>query len=445
MGTGRARRWLRGVPAPMLLVLVYLVLMIAVCLALKLPIAAHGRIGWMDALFTAASAATINGLVVLDTGADLTLFGQAVILIAVQISGLGIMTFAVLILAALGLPVGLTGRIFLRDDLNQPSVTRILRLVSTIFKTVLAFEALGAAMLAAVFVPLTGWGTGLWHAVFHSVMAFNNAGFTTLPEGLIPLARDPLINLVIPVLAIIGGLGYAVLSDIFLLRKWRKFTLTTKLMLSGTAALLVISTLGFAVLEWANPATLGAHDGVGARMMISWFQAVTTRSVGFNTVDIAALNDATTLMFMALMMIGGGPTSTAGGIKVTAFLVVLLATVMFFRRRTELTIFGRSMGDDQVLKVMALATVALLVAFAGMFLLVLTRQGEMLDIAFEVASALGSTGLSRGATWGLDGVGQAIVIVLMFAGRVGPLALGFFITTQIAPRVRYPAGQIYLG
>ncbi|MFA5538434.1 MAG: potassium transporter TrkG [Gemmobacter sp.] len=438
-------RRLARIPPPVALALIYAAMIVLGTGALMLPFASVRGLGWMEALFTAGSAVTITGLSVIDIAAELTLFGQAVILVLVQVSGLGIMTFAVLILAALGLPMGMTGRIFLRDDLKQVSVARLLDLVRVILRVVLLAEAVCAAALVLVFMPQAGFWPGLWHAVFHAVMAFNNAGFTTLPGGLVPLAAHPLVNVAIPLTVIVGGLGYAVLSDLLTVRHWKRFSLHSKLMLTGTAALLAVSVAGFVALEWSNPATLGGHGSIADRLAVSWFQAVTTRSAGFNTVGIGDIEDGTALMFIALMLIGGGPTSTAGGIKITTFIVVLLATIAFFRRQEQLRAFGRGIGLEQVLKVMALTAISLMLVFLGSFLLVATHQGSFLDVLFEVASALGSNGLSRGLTGELDGFGRAVIIALMFVGRIGPLTLGFFLTTRIAPRVRYPAGQIYLG
>ena len=439
-----ARR-LRRVPPPVALALIYGGMIVLGTGALMLPVASAHGLRVMDAWFTAASAVTITGLTVIDPATDLTLFGQAVVLLLVQVSGLGIMTFAVMILAALGLPVGMTGRIFLRDDLRQVSAARLFDLVRVILRVVLVLEAACAIALAFVFVPQAGLWPGLWHAVFHAVMAFNNAGFTILPGGLVPLATDPMINIAIPLTVIAGGLGYAVLSDLLTVRRWRRFSLHSKLMLTGTAALLAVSVTGFALLEWSNPATLGGYESATARLAMSWFQAVTTRSAGFNTVETGDIEEGTALMFVTLMLIGGGPTSTAGGIKVTTFIVVLLATVAFFRRQEQLRAFGRGIGLEQVMKVMALTSISLMLVLLGSFMLVTTHQGQFLDVLFEVVSALGSNGLSRGLTSELDGFGKTVVIALMFVGRIGPLTLGFFLTTRIPPRVRYPSGQIYLG
>uniref|UniRef100_UPI003B524B11 TrkH family potassium uptake protein n=1 Tax=Roseovarius indicus TaxID=540747 RepID=UPI003B524B11 len=432
-------------PPPLILAAVYGVLVLAGAAVLKLPVSHVVPMSWSDAIFTATSAVTVTGLAVIDTGGDLTYFGQGVLLLLIQLGGLGLMTFAVLVLGALGLPVGITGHIYLREDLNQTSFGRLTKLVRTILKVVLVCEGAGAALLALVFVPEYGLARGLWEAVFHSVSAFNNAGFSTFPEGLVPYATDPVVNIVIPFLFITGGIGYVVLQDIFRERRWQSWSLHTRIMLTGTAVLIVWSVGCFAVLEWSNPATLGQHDNALARLTVSWFQGVTTRTAGFNTTDIGGLHDSTSLMVISLMLIGGGPTSTAGGIKVTTFVVMILATLAFFRRQTQLHAFGWSIGLEQVLKVMALTAISVLIVFVGVFLVTASHDGHFLDIAFEVASAFGTVGLSRGYTGELSEFGRAVIGAIMFIGRVGPLTLGYFLATRVAPRVRYPEGQVYLG
>jgi trk system potassium uptake protein TrkH len=440
----RLSRTVFATPPPLFLAGLYAALIALGTLGLMLPVAQATAFGWADALFTSASSVTVTGLAVVDTAAQLTPFGQGVQLALIQVGGLGIMAVSVMVLSALGLPIGLTHSTFLRDDLNQTSIGALLQLVRQILRLVLACELAGAAALAFALVPVHG-AAGLWHALFLAVAAFNNAGLTTLPGGLVPLVADPTVNLVVTGLVIVGGIGYGVLAEAARERRWRTLSLHAKLMLVGTAALLFGATLAFALLEWSNPATLGALDGPGARLIASWFQSVTPRSAGFNTVDIAALEDGTTTMLLALMLVGAGPTSTGGGIKVTTAIVLLLATIAFFRRQTELHAFGRSIGLEEVLKVSALTAISLILVFLGAFVLTLTHQGEFLDVVFEVTSAFSTTGLSRGETGQLDGLGRAVVILLMFVGRVGPLTLGFFLATQASPRVRYPPAQVYLG
>ena len=368
------------------------------------------------------------------------------ILLLIQLGGLGLMTFAALVLSLLGHRVGLHHQILMREDLNQTSLGGVLRLVRPILALVLVFELAGTALLAIHWVPLAGWGEGLWQAAFHAVSAFNNAGFGLYPDSLSRFVASPLLNLVVPVLVICGGLGFSCLSELRRNRRWRQLSMHSKLMLTGTGALLAWSLLTFAALEWNNPATLGALDGAGERLQAAWFQAVTPRTAGFNTLDIAALQDSTTLTFISLMFVGGGSASTAGGIKVTTFMVLILATHAFLTRHPEPSAFGRRLPPQDILKVLALTFVSLLVVMLSTFLLTVTQPLPFLDLAFEATSAFGTVGLSRGATGELDAVGRCIIMVTMLVGRAGPLALGFALSTAARPsRVRYPPARVQLG
>lgn len=432
-----------ALPPPAVLGLLYLVFIVIGAVLLWLPISHHGDIGLAEALFTSTSAVTVTGLVLMDTGAAFTGFGQVVIAVLIQFGGLGLMTFAVLVLSALGIPVGMPQRLILREDLNQTSISNLTVLVRVIIVVALLCEAVGAVLLAFVFVPEYGWN-GIWQAIFHAISAFNNAGFALHPDSLSQWVGNPVINLVIPALFIMGGIGFIVVGDIYQARRWRRLTLHSKLMLVGTALLILWGCLWFAALEWTNPATLGALP-LGDKLWASWFQGVTPRTAGFNTIDTSGMHDSTAVMTMTLMLVGGGSTSTAGGIKVTTFAVLLLATVAFFRRQTTLHAFGRALGVEEVLKVMALTTISMLLVLSGIFAVAISHDGQFVDLAFEVTSAFGTVGMSMGATAELDGVGRALIMMVMFIGRVGPLALGFFLATRSVPRVKYPPGQVYLG
>jgi len=430
-------------PAPALLVVFYMIFILAGSILLWLPISHNGDIGLGEAVFTSTSAVTVTGLVLFDTGSAFTGFGQAVIAILIKLGGLGLMTFAVLLLGALGIPMGMPQRLILREDLNQTSLSNLGYLARLILVISLICEAVGAFFLGFVFVPELGW-TGVWHAVFHSVSAFNNAGFALYADSLTRWVGNPVVNIVIPALFILGGLGFIVVGDIYQKRRWRTLTLHSKLMLTGTAVLSLTGTVIFGLLEWSNPRTLGLLSP-GERLWASWFQGVTPRTAGFNTIDTGGMHHSTTLMTMTLMVVGGGSTSTAGGIKVTTVCVLILATIAFFKRQQTLNAFGRSLGIDEVMKVLALTTISILLLLVAIFLTSISYRGDFLDLAFEVTSAFGTVGLSRGITADLDNFGRAVIIVVMFLGRVGPLAIGFFLATRNVPRVKYPAGQIYLG
>lgn len=434
-----------GIPPPALLALLYALLALLGMAFLKLPFAASIELSWSDALFTAVSAITVTGLVVVDTGTDLTFFGQLVVALLIQLGGLGLMTFATLILSSLGLPIGFEHKRFLREDLGRTSINELLSLVTIILRVVLICEGVGAILLAFITVPEFGWAKGIWQAVFHSISAFNNAGFALYGDSLTRWATNPIVNLTIPALFIIGGLGFGVLWDISKHRKWAPLSLHSKLMLVGTVGLTAWAFALFAVLEWNNPGTLGLYSATGDKLWVSWFQATTPRTAGFNTTDIGALHDSTVMLFLSLMFIGGGSTSTAGGIKVTTFIVLLLATYAFFRRRPRMRAFGRSLGFEEALKVMALLTLAGIVILTGIFLVTLTHDGDFLNLVFETVSAFGTVGLSRGATGELDTLGRITIMAIMFIGRVGPLTLGFFLATSAPTRIRYPSSKVYLG
>ena len=432
-------------PAPALLALLYLSWITLGALLLMIPAASTDSITWSDAFFTATSAVTVTGLVVLDTGAAFTTFGQCVIMLLIQLGGMGLMTFAVIVLSSLGMQIGLAQRQFLREEMGLSSLGGLLDIVWVVFKVVLACELIGMAIMAIVFVPEFGWREGLWQSAFHSISAFNNAGFSLFSDSLMGYVDSSIIIFTISVQFIVAGLGFAVLSDILIHGKWQKFSLHTRLMLAGTLALILVSIIGYGTLEWNNPETLAGLDTTGAKINAIWFEAVTPRTAGFNAMNTAAMQDSTTLMTMVLMVIGGGSTSTAGGIKVTTAVVLLLATIAFFRNSGKMRAFGYSIGLQQGLKVMALLTMSLFVILLGLFLIVATHEIDFLKAAFEVTSAFGTVGLSQGATGELNDFGRAIICLIMFLGRLGPLTLGFFLASKTVPRIQYPEGSIYLG
>ena len=434
-----------------MLALLYAGFIVLGAVLLRLPVAHGGAVGWGEAFFTSVSAVTVTGLVVVDTGSTYTLFGQVVIAALIQLGGLGLMVFAVLVLSALGLEVGAPGRMVLRQELGESRGSISTRLgglrgiARLVILVALACEAVGVAVLAFVFVPEFGWGHGLWQATFHTISAFNNAGFGLFPDSLSSYVGDWRVNVFVPGMFILGGLGFIVIGDLFACRfRWRPLALHTKLMLAGTGIAIGVSWIVVAALEWGNPGTLGPLD-LGGKLWGSWFQAVTPRTAGFNTFDTSAMEPATALYTMVLMVIGGGPTSTAGGIKLTTFIVAILGAVAFFRREDRLHAFGRSLGAEEVMKVMALITITTGVIVLAIFVLAIDWEGEFLHLLFEVTSAFGTVGLSMGGTAELSPLGRVVIMAVMFLGRVGPLTLGFFLATRSAPRVRYPAGQVYLG
>ena len=439
-------RLLLNLPAPALLVLVYLSWIAVGAVLLVLPISSTHGLSISDAIFTSTSAVTVTGLAVVDTGTALTPFGQGVLMLLIQLGGMGLMTFAVMVLSSLGLKIGMTHRRYLREEMGLASIGGLLDLVWIIFRIVIICELLGMLLMSMVFVPEFGWRQGLWQSAFHSISAFNNAGFSLFPDSLMRYVDNPIIIFTVSIQFMIGGLGFAVLSDILVFRKWTRFSLHTRLMLAGTFGLIVLSCLAYGLLEWSNPATLGGLDSLSAKLQAIWFEGVTPRTAGFNSMNTAGTHDSTALLTMVLMVIGGGSTSTAGGIKVTTAVVLVLATFAFFKNSGRMRAFGYSIGLEQGLKVMALLTVTLFLILIGLFILVGTHHHlDFLDAAFEVTSAFGTVGLSRGATGELNDIGRIVICAIMFLGRLGPLTLGFFLASKTPPRVKYPEGQVFLG
>ncbi len=446
---GRASRQLRRAwrySPPVILAASFAVLILLGASLLWTPWASPGQdLGFWQALFTACSAVTVTGLVVVDTGADLTLFGQVVVLVLIHLGGLGLMSFAALTVMALGGRFGLRGQRLVREAMDQTSPGDVLILVRYIAILALSLEALGAVLLAIVWVPEMGLARGLWFSVFHAVSAFNNAGFGLLPESLSPWAGQPLVNGVITALFIVGGLGFTVLMDLWRQRRFSTLGLHSKLTITGTLVLALGAWLLILLFEWGNGETLGALPA-GDRVWAAWFTAVTPRTAGFNTLDTGALALPSVLLIMFLMFIGGGSNSTASGIKVSTFMVVMLATRSFLMGRSQTTAFRRGIALSSVFRAHAVVVLSLMLLMLGNFLLVILEPDlRALDVLFEGFSAFGTVGLSRGVTTEMSTAGQGVLMFLMFVGRIGPLALAFSLARPRDAKVRYVENQVQIG
>lgn len=405
--------------------------------------AAHPVSLW-EALFTASSAVTVTGLTIIDIG-QLTLFGQIVLLLLIHLGGLGLMTFAALTVIALGGRLGLGGQRLVREAMSQTSPGDMLVLVRHVAIVALSVEAIGVLLLSLVWVPEMGFWQGLWFSIFHVVSAFNNAGFGLLTENLAPWASQPLVNLVITALIIIGGLGFTVQMELWRRRRFRHLSLHSKLTLTGTAILLLGAWALVMLFEWNNPQTLGALSEP-ARPLAAWFTAVTPRTAGFSTLDIGGLATPTVLLLMFLMFIGGGSGSTASGIKVSTFMVVILATRAFLKGDEQPVAFRRTVAMVTVFRAYVVVMLSLmLVGIACFLMVILEPEMKPLNLMFEVFSAFGTVGLTRGITSDISPAGQALLMLLMFAGRVGPLALAFSLARPRHRKVRYTEDQVQVG
>lgn len=438
------KRLLRLTP-PQALILSFVALSLLGALLLKLPVASHHPTSWLQALFTATSAATVTGLAVVDTGTHYTLFGHWVLLVLMQFGGLGLMTFGVFIIFLTRDRLTLSHRAALSEALNQSGQSNMRRLLLGMFGFTAVMELLGTALLAFQWVPEMGWTKGLFYSFFHAISAFNNAGFGLSADNLVAYVGNPLVNSVISILFISGGIGFVVIADMIGKKRFRDYALHTKLMLLGTLVINVVAMLIVLALEYGNPATLGKLPNLSAQLWAAWFQAVAPRTAGFNTLDISAMLPSTSLLIMMLMFIGGGTGSTASGIKLSTFIVLLFATRAFLRSEERPVIFGRSLDSGTILKAMAISIISLFCVVIGTFLLTLTEAGTFIDLAFEAVSAFATVGLSRGVTGTLSAPGQAVIMLLMLIGRVGPLTLAFTLANRRRAMIQYPPGQVNIG
>lgn len=395
---------------------------------LMLPIAKVGPGGatFVEALFTATSAVCVTGLTVVDTPTFWTPFGQVVILLLIQLGGLGIMIFAALIGLVLARKMSVRSRLNTATEAKALGLDDLKGLVRGIVLISLTIEAAVFAVLVPRFALGYGddVGTALWNGLFHAVSAFNNAGFALYSDNLMSFVDDPFICLPICGAIILGGLGFPVLMQ--LRREFRRplhWSMNTKLMLSGTAVLLVLGTLYITVLEWSNPDTFGRLDP-WARVLAGFFHSTQTRTAGFNSVDIGAMHDETWLGMDVLMFIGGGPAGTAGGIKVTTFAVLLFIVATELRGEGAVNIFGKRLSRAVHRQAITVVLIAVAAVVAGTGTLMLLGDLALDRALFEAVSAFATVGLSTGITPDLSDPARLVLVVLMFLGRLGPLTLG---------------------
>ncbi|KRC61684.1 ATPase [Agromyces sp. Root81] len=417
---------------------------------LMLPIskAGPGGAGFIEALFTATSAVCVTGLTVVDTVVYWTPFGQVVILLLIQLGGLGIMIFASLIGLVLARKLSVRSRMNTAAEAKAVGLDDVRGLVRGIVLISLAIEAGTFVLLFLRFLFGYGYDVGqaAWYGAFHAVSAFNNAGFALYSDNLMGFVSDPFICLPIAAAIILGGLGFPVIMQ--LRKEFTKplhWSMNTKLVLWGSAVLLIAGTAYITIIEWNNPATLGALDPA-ARVLTGFFHSVQTRTAGFNALDIGAMRDETWLGMDVLMFIGGGPAGTAGGIKVTTFAVLYFIMLTELRGEGAVNIFGKRLSravHRQAITVVLLAVAVVVVATVALMLI----SGEDLDrMLFEAISAFGTVGLSTGVTSGLPDPAKLVLVLLMFIGRLGPLTLGSAIALRERPLLfEYPKERPAIG
>ena len=394
-------------------------------LLLMLPFSTNSgtRTSFWDALFTSTSAVCVTGLVVFDTATYWSAFGQAVILLLIQIGGMGVVTVAAAIAMASGKKISLMQRSTMQDAISAPQVGGIVRFTGFILKGIFLFELLGALVLMTVFIPEYGW-KGIWIAVFHSISAFCNAGFdlmgTNAPySSLTAYAAHPVVNITIMLLIVIGGIGFLTWQDIYQNGVHiKRYRMQSKVILATTGILLLVPAVYFFFFEFSA-------EPIDRRLFLSLFQSVTPRTAGFNTVDLTAFSETGQVLTIGLMLIGGSPGSTAGGMKTTTAAVLIACAVAVFRRRENGRYFGRRIADETVKNAVSVFLMYISLFLLGGMIISRVENLPILTSLFETASAIGTVGLTLGITPALCLVSKLILISLMFLGRVGGLTLIF--------------------
>lgn len=446
--------------SPAIMVAGFGVLILIGAILLSLPVSTQlGRpLGFINALFTSTSGVCITGLSVFDPGSTLSLFGQVVLLILIQLGGLGFMTMTSIITSALGRRLSLHERILISDSFNEDRLKGVAKLTKRVVLITAACECIGTLLFAIRFVPMFGAAKGWYYSVFQSISAFCNAGFDVFGFGdnLVPFANDPLINIVTMLLIIIGGLGFVVIIE--LLKKLRakrvitkRLTLHTKITLCTTAILLLSGFVIFLAAECSNPKTLGAPGvPVSEKILGALFQSVTTRTAGFQTIQQADLLPITRFVSIGLMFIGGSPSGTAGGIKTTTFAVVVLFVYSILNGRDEVEIDYRRLHQNAVKRAVAIFSLGMGVLLLGIAVVssIEYPNASLPAVAYEVASAFGTVGLSTGITPFLAPLSKIVLIVLMFMGRVGIFTFATALINRIGQKkcnLQYPDGRIIIG
>lgn len=427
----------------------------SVLLSLPISTADRNALSYIDALFTATTSVCVTGLVTVPTASTFSLFGQIVILLLIQIGGLGVITILSGITIAAHRKMGIGDRLLIRDAFNLNTMSGLSSFVKNVILGTLLVEGIGALFYMTVFIPAFG-ARGIWISVFNAVSAFCNAGIDIIGKNsLCDFASNPVVNAVTSTLIILGGLGYIVWWDILRvlrehkekkLRLFRSLTLHSKIALSTTAVLLLFGTLTFFCFEYNNPETIGRFSFFD-KLQVSFFQSVTTRTAGFATVPQDALTDASAIVSLLLMFIGGSPVGTAGGIKTVTFAVLTASMLSSIRNKNTVSLFDRTVTEKTIRKALAVTAMSFLILFVSTVLLSCTTDADFLNVLYETVSATATVGLTRSLTPSLHLFGKIILILTMYLGRVGPisLAIAFSVKKDVPNIITNPSEEISVG
>ncbi len=432
----------------------FALIIIAGALLLTLPVASRDgqSAGLFDSLFTATSATCVTGLIVADTWLQWSLFGQVVIILMIQLGGLGFMTITTLFSFVLHRRIGLSERLVMASTLNLNDMDGVVRVVRHALIGTFTIEGIGATLLALRFIPKFGLAGGVWRGIFHGISSFCNAGFDLLGgysgaySSLTGVNDDPVILLTTGTLIAVGGLGFFVWEDILQHRRWRKLSLYSRLVLGISAALILGGAIFFLIVEYANPVTLG-NMPLWQKALNALFQSITLRTAGFDSIGQGGLSQSSLALSSIFMLIGGSSGSTAGGIKTVTVAVLLLAFRAGLRGREEVTIRGRSIPNRRVMNAMTLTLMVVFLSLLSSMLLSIVEGLPFLSAVFEVASAMGTVGLTVGITPDLSLFSRGVLIFLMYVGRVGILSfsIAFLTRNKYPTKIKYPTFDIMIG
>ncbi|WP_138754803.1 TrkH family potassium uptake protein [Paenibacillus sinopodophylli] len=434
---------------PRILVSGFALIIVLGALLLSMPFAsATGeRLPFIDALFTATSATCVTGLVIVDTGTYFSAAGQVILMCLFQLGGLGFMTMATLVALVLRKKISLRERLLLQEAMNQSSMEGIVKLIRRVIIYSLSIELVGALLFASRFAADMPLGKALYFGAFHAVSLFNNAGFDIFGNyrSLTLYVDDVVVNFTAMLLIITGGLGFVVMSDLMEFRKNKRLSLHSKVVLSMTGTLIAVGTIVIFIFEFSNTKTLGSLD-LGGKILASFFQSVTPRTAGANTLDYTQLRQATMFFTIILMFIGASPGSTGGGIKTTTFTTLVGAVIAMIRGREDIVLFRYRLGKDRIFKALTITLISLLLVIIVTMILSMTEEHAFIELLFEATSAFGTVGLSVGVTPDLSLVGKIVIALTMFAGRLGPLTLAYALGPRTEKELyRHPEGKITIG
>ena len=440
-----------------IILLSFLVTILVGSLLLALPIssASGEAVPYLDALFTATTSTCVTGLVTIPTVSSWSVFGQVVILLLIQIGGLGVITVMSGLMLLLNREMGIGDRLLIQDAFNLNTMSGLVRFVKNVLFGTLIIEGVGALLYMLVFVPEFG-ARGIWISVFNSVSSFCNAGIDIIAENsLCNYATNPLVNIVTSALIILGGLGYIVWWDVLRVFKsrspknrkiFRHLTLHSKIVIAVTAGLIFVGAILIFIFEYANPLTIGELS-LFDKIQVSFFQSVTTRTAGFATVPQEHLTNASAAVSVVLMLIGGSPVGTAGGMKTVTVAVLLCSAFATVRNKNSATLFGRRISEESVRKAVAVAVTFLAICTVSAVLLMATTDAPALDAVYEAVSATATVGLSRNLTATLGIFGKLVIIATMYFGRVGPISLAVALGSKNESQnvISEPTEEISIG